>query len=242
MPKERFYTEHVLEVGSKFALSEEESRHIKVMRLRLGDEVELVNGRGSLAVAAIDEAAKNSVTVQVRSVEVQERSNKELVLLQALPRPNRLDTILEKTTELGVTEILLFPGEKSERDSLSEQQMRRAEAIVLAAMKQCGRLFMPKLGFLPEVKKWEVLSGLRLFGDVSPRAKPLWRVLQEPLPDKVYFCVGPEAGLAEREEAVLLEQGFKGVSLHPNILRTDTAPICALSIISHARLCFDLLP
>ncbi|MFA6916193.1 MAG: RsmE family RNA methyltransferase [Parachlamydiales bacterium] len=234
MPHYRFYTPDNLNLHENVTLEEEEARHlIRVMRASEGDHVELINGRGILAHAHVKEIKKNSCILVVDKLHKEVPSPHSLVLLQGLPKINRLDTILEKATELGVNEILLFPGERSEKEGLSVQQTLRAHAILIAATKQSGRLFLPKISLLPEIGSWPKMQGALFYGDVRPQATRLWDALQKTREPNIHFCIGPEAGLSEHEIMLLEEKGFLGVSLHYNILRTDTAPIAALAIISH---------
>jgi 16S rRNA (uracil1498-N3)-methyltransferase len=236
MPQERFYIDDMLTEGAQITLTGDELHHLKVMRPRPGEKLELINGQGYLASAAFLEASKEKAHLKILTVDYQPEEKPEVILLQALPRSNRLDTILEKVTELGVTKVILFSGEKSEKDTLSLQQQQRAKAILVAATKQSGRLYLPKLELLVDIDTVQMPPGVHLFGDIRKGVKPLWKALSQPLPDCISICIGPEAGLTDREIHVLENKGFQGVSLHTNILRTDTAPISALAIIGQLLL------
>ncbi len=89
------------------------------MRIQEGEIIELVNGRNELAQAKLIEIEKKRARAEIVSV-VKTEPSRPIILCQALPRPNRLDTIIEKGTELGMTELRLFPGERSEKKNLSE--------------------------------------------------------------------------------------------------------------------------
>lgn len=232
MPHHRFYTPADLSLNDEVCLEGDEGNHLKVMRVAKGDSVELINGKGILAHAKVIDISKNKCHLRVAENYSESPPSTSITLLQALPKMNRLDTILEKVTELGVTEIALFPGDRSEKNDLSAQQYQRVLSILIAATKQSGRLFLPKIQVLPPIEKWPTFEGSLLFGDIRPGAARLLDVLEKTHSQNVYFCVGPEAGLSDREENLLETKGFKGVSLHRNVLRTDTAPIAALAIIS----------
>ncbi len=232
MPQERFFIPTELEQGSLLTLDKEEAHHIRVMRLRPGDMLEVINGSGALAKAELIESGKDKALLRVVEAAHFEKEKHRLTLLQALTRPNRLDTILEKATELGATEIVLFPGERSEKKELSAQQMQRAQSILIAATKQCGRLYIPQLTSYPPIGSWKPLEGRLLFGDVRQGIPTLLEEMSKEGPKDVSVCIGPEAGLSEKEHRLLMDRGFSGVSLHRNILRADTAPIAALAVIS----------
>lgn len=225
MPQNRFFVSDI----NHPVLSEEEWKHIKVMRLRDGEVFELVDGKGSIAIASL--SGKN-VTVHELTKEKEEIP---LIIAQAIPRLNRIDIILEKGCELGMTEILLFAGDHSEKTTISENQHKRFETILINAMKQSGRLYLPKIHFIKDIETIAAhhKDKTLLFGDVSKESIPL---LKQDLKQGVVFFVGPEKGFSDDEEKRLRDLGAKGVSLSPYILRTDTAPLAALAIISQSRM------
>lgn len=231
MPEKRFFLSTELQPHSQLSLIDEELQHLKVMRCHEGDSIEVMNGKGVLAQAKIIALDKRKADLEIQSIEIENKPSYEVILAQALPRLNRLDTILEKTTELGVTKILLFPGVHSEKVTISPNQLKRIEHILIASSKQCGRLYLPEVELKPPLAKWDKPEGAIYYGDVSPSA-PLFRKMFKPTPTIIFF-VGPETGLDDSEERILQKWNANGVKLHHNILRTDTAPIAALTLISH---------
>jgi 16S rRNA (uracil1498-N3)-methyltransferase len=228
MPVERFYSAESLEQGSKVTFEGAEFHHLKhVIRSKEGDLVELVNGKGDLASVRIESLGKKRASLLVESARSSKRSSFSLILIQAIPRPSRLDTILEKGTELGVTEFWLFPGERSER-KIAQTQLPRLHSVTVAALKQCGRLFLPTMQIIPSVLKWERVPENCWYGDFSSDSKPLRPASQSAI------VIGPESGLTSKEVEYLKALGAKPASLHPNTLRTDTAAICALSLLSQS--------
>lgn len=235
MPAERYYIPDNLEAGSQIALEGQEYHHLaNVMRGRIGDEVELVNGLGLLATASIDALEKKRAVLSISNVLKQDRPKQSLIIAQGMPRLNRLEPIIEKATELGATEIWLFPASRSEKKSSSDNQIERLQAIAIAAMKQCGRLFLPKIVLLPPIKQWQNLPANGcFFGDLRPKAVWFADALAQHPSHEIVVCIGPESGLTDEETHELERKGFIGVKIHPNILRSDTAAIAALSIASH---------
>lgn len=235
MPAERYYIDRPLQKEEEFSLTDVEFHHlIHVMRTKENEEVEIINGNGELAKATVQKIEKKQAILHIDDVFREKPSSTSLILAQAIPRINRLETILEKSTELGVTEIWLFPSAKSEKRTFTPHQIERLEAIIIAAMKQCGRLFSPKLLFMPAIKEWKEIPQPAYFGDTLAAA-PLFLDLWHPKTDKksVFFCIGPESGLSDEEVLMLQAKGVVGVKLHTNILRTDTAALAALSLASH---------
>lgn len=231
MPEKRFYLNSDLTPQLQCELIDEEAQHLKVMRCREGDVIEIINGKGVLALAKILQFGKREATLEILSAEKKPKPKFEIILAQALPRINRLDTILEKCTELGVSKILLFPGDHSEKKDLSPTQLQRIEHILVAASKQCGRLYLPEYEVRPKLSKWTKPEGQLFYGDVAPNAptlKTTWKQVSPTL-----FFVGPEQGFTEAEESILEGWNASGIKLHENILRTDTAPIAAISLMSY---------
>ncbi len=238
MPIDRFYTPEDLIPGQHVNLIDNEFHHlIHVTRAKERDQIDLINGKGFLAIATVHKIAKHQACLEIISVEFQECSPTEIILAQAIPRANRLDYILEKGTELGVSQIWLFPAEHGERKQFTEHQLERMNAILVSSTKQCGRLYLPKIVLKPLIEKWGAFTLPSFFGDLSKNA-PLFAKVFEPSQSKqgAIFCIGPESGFTEKEEGKLRECGAAGVRLHPNILRTDTAAIMALSLLSHSLL------
>ena len=218
MPHNRFFADDPLLSDSVIQLETKEQHHLRVMRNP--QTVELINGKGRLATAKV-----LSHGLKILKVE-EEKEPPAIILCQALPRMNRLDTILEKGTEIGMKEIWLFPGARSEKKSLSNNQLERIDHLLIAALKQCGRLYLPKFKLMPELSKWPAIEGQLLYGAVEGGQR------LPPLKEPTYFFVGPEAGFSPDEEKWLAQKAA-AVSLNPAILRTDTAPLVALSLINY---------
>lgn len=235
MPVERFFYPELFEEDQLIHFKDRENHHlVTVMRMKIGEAIELINGKGQLAKAVVKEIEKKSSTLLVTLVKTDPSQRKRLILAQAIPRLNRLDYIIEKCTELGVTEIWLFPSTYSEKKNFSENQLERIDALMIAAIKQCGRLFLPKLSLLPALKQWTPFTIPTFFGDTHPDASPFilkWRQLESP--NEAIFCIGPEGGFTEEEEQLLQKLGAHGVKLHHHILRTDTAAIASIALLSH---------
>ena len=234
MPADRFFTPNLFAMDQLASLDGKEFHHLKnVTRTKPGEQVEVVNGLGELAVAVVEEVERHHATLRILKLDKSPPPRYTIILAQAIPRIQRLDFILEKGTELGLTEFRLFPGDRSERKSLTEHQLERLRALTVAAMKQCGRLYLPTLSVAPPLAKWKPLTGSPFFGDLAPEAPTFFSEWQQHPPrEEIVFFIGPESGFSGEEELLLHQLGAKGVKLHHNILRTDTAALTSLSLIS----------
>jgi 16S rRNA (uracil1498-N3)-methyltransferase len=225
MPVERYFYDGPLTVGAEVHLDEEEKRHIKVTRIRPGNSLEIVNGKGELAFGTFKDPM-----IYIDKV-ISEKPKFKITLVQGICRINHLEWILEKGTELGMSELILFPGERSEKVEFSENQQKRMRRILIGAMKQCGRLDLPKLTLASHLSGWQKFPSHAYYGDLSSEA-PLFSKVWDRTPQTTFF-VGPESGFSDNEIEILKAARVQGVKLHPYVLRTETAPLMALSLISH---------
>lgn len=193
------------------------------MRVRTGEQVELVNGRGVLATAEVMSITKQNAVLKILHRTETPIQPPRHILAIPLMRPSKLEWIIEKGTELGADAFWLYPSEKSD---LSNNQMERLNTIAISAMKQCGRLDLPALQILAHFEDLFKFPYTYLFGDTR-QASPSITPTKEP----VVFITGPEGGFSKNEIA-LLETKAKGVRLNKNILRAETAPIAAIAILN----------
>jgi len=231
MPVDRFYTDQELSLNAIVEISDKEFHHMtRVLRKEVGDPLELVNGLGYLAQCRIDSIAKRSCSVLIEDIAHFSEPKTEIILAQAFTRPQKLDDIIEKGTEIGVSQFWLFPGKLSEKKALTENQMSRLNHITTSALKQSGRLWLPEIHLKAPLVKWTPPDCPFYFGDVSPEAPKLPTLLNPS--SRVLFCVGPESGFDQGEIEQLRLLGGCGVSLNANTLRTETAAIVAVGILA----------
>lgn len=235
MPECRFYIDSPLAQDQEVLLQDEEMRHLIVMRPEINDTIEIVNGKGDLAKARITEFHKKEIAAQITSLHHEPEDSLKLIIAQGMPKLPRLDIILEKGTELGMTELWLFPADRSEKVGLSANQNDRIKKILIASMKQCGRLYIPKVQIIDPIASWKDPAYPLYYGAFGENIPSFASALkQNPPHDGLIFVVGPESGLSQKEEKRLDKIKAQGVSLHKNILRTDTAPLAALTLMSQA--------
>lgn len=234
MPHNRYYIDTTFRENGSLILEGEEWHHLtRVLRVKPGEEIELVNGRGKLALGRVIGLNKQDAEIAIEEILQETSPPPALILAQGLTRMNPLEWIVEKGTELGVTSFWLFPGVLSEKEDLSPTQKARLRHLCIAAMKQCGRLDLPEIVLKPPLAAWDAPVGTLFFGDTQKDAPFLRDLsLSKPLREPLLIVIGPEKGLAPKERQVLTDSFFaQGVRLHQNILRAETAPLVALSQI-----------
>jgi 16S rRNA (uracil1498-N3)-methyltransferase len=165
-------------------------------------------------------------------------SSLEIVLLQALPEKERMELIIQKTTELGVSAILPFQSERSislkEREA-KQKKAHRWQQIAMKAVRQSRRAKVPYIGECRPFQ--EVLGGCGEDGMKillwEKEGQNLKSVLRQPLTQKIYVMVGPEGGFTEEEVKWAKEKEFVPVKLGQRILRTETAAIAVVGILQY---------
>jgi 16S rRNA (uracil1498-N3)-methyltransferase len=231
MPHERFFADEPLHVGDEVSLSDAELHHLAVMRTRVGQSAEIINGKGKVARATLLRVNRKEGVLRVDAVSEYKRAQSPIILAQGIPRKNHLEWIVEKGTELGVEEFWLFPALLGDKSTLSAHQLARLNHLILAAVKQCGRGYIPSITLKPPLEQWVPLGGTLFYGDPSIESPFLWQMPKVQAKPAILF-IGPEAGWDSQETAYLhTNLRAQPVRLHENTLRTETASAAALSLI-----------
>jgi 16S rRNA (uracil1498-N3)-methyltransferase len=228
--------------GDRFWIRGAEAHHIvNVLRKKAGDAVTVFDGSGHRFHGKITQCNETDPYVEGILLELIESPStpSRLTLFQGLSRAAKFDTIIEKSTELGVAEIISFISSKSVvrlEKSLIKEKRERWQRIAEAASKQCRRSDVPSVtGPLSLQALAERLnSGLSFLFWEKEAAQSLKSVAREMTrPPAASIIVGSEGGFSEDEAALLKRAGAKSVSLGKRILRTETVAPAALAILSY---------
>jgi 16S rRNA (uracil1498-N3)-methyltransferase len=207
-------------------------RHIAALRLRPGDAIDAIVGPGDERQATIESLGRDAVVCRLgAAVAGPSRDPQgELVLAIALADdPARLDFVIEKATELGVTRIAPFRAARSQRNAVGGQRLARWRRIARAACEQCGRTRVPAIDEPVElVDLLARLGALTALLVLVPGAPGIDSAGLEAARGPIGVVVGPEGGLTEEEIAWLVTHGGRALGLGPRTLRFDTAAIAAL--------------
>lgn len=213
--------------GAIVTLEGPEFHHARdVLRIGPEESVDLINGRGCLASGIVESIERHRCLIRILSSATHEPPKTLLCLGLSLLRPNHLDFAIEKGTEVGVDRFVLFHADRSDRKDLPPSIHRRLEALLIAATKQSGRLFLPQICFAPSVAEaLTLLPSPHLWADLSVNATSLAsRLTSLPSDRSPSILIGPESGWSDREREVLSKSG-PPVLLHTNVLRAETAAI-----------------
>jgi 16S rRNA (uracil1498-N3)-methyltransferase len=239
----RVYVDAAIEPGTRITLEDSAAAHVtRVLRLRAGEALTLFNGRGGEYAASIAQSSARQVTVTVGEHRAIERESPlAITLAQGVSRGERMDLVVQKATELGVTQLAPLMLERSVVRLDAQQALRRLNhwhAIAVAACEQSGRNRLPEVLSPATLREFLESSGSasaaapagtrRLL--LSPAAERRLEDLDAPV-GAVSVLIGPEGGLTENEQQAAHAAGFTAVRLGPRVLRTETAAIVALTLL-----------
>ena len=236
----RFHCAVPLSAGATLALPPGAARHVQVLRLQPGDAITLFNGEGGEYAASIERMGRSDVSVTVGPHAAVEREAPRAVhLALGMPANERMDWLVEKATELGVTSIqplvtahgvLRLSGERADK--------KRAhwEAIAIAACEQCGRNRVPTVHPVQSFSKWleqEASGARRLVLSLAEGTRGIAQLAAAPsAAQDVLVLSGPEGGLSREEDQQARAAGFAPATLGPRVLRAETAALAALVLLS----------
>jgi 16S rRNA (uracil1498-N3)-methyltransferase len=232
----RIYLQEPLIPAARLALPTQAAHYVgRVLRLSAGDELLLFNGDGRDYPARILDVDKRGVTVMVETaLAVSTESSLQCTLGLGISRGDRMDYAVQKSTELGVTDIVpLFTAHGEVRLSGERAEKRRQhwQQVAISACEQCGRASIPRVHALQTLDQWlaGLQGGTRLIFD-GHQQQSLTASRPE---DPVSLLIGPEGGFSREEVALANARGFISVRLGPRVLRTETAPVVALSVLQY---------
>lgn len=230
----RFFTENISETAA--VLNPEDSKHVsQVLRMKPGDIAVICDGKGMDHLGRLESAAGECVFEILEKTANQAEPSVHLRLFQAMPKGDKMDFIVQKAVECGACEIIPFFSKRCVSRPDRKQLVKKTERwqrIAYEAAKQCGRGIIPKVG---ETVEFSALPGM-----ISPENTGIlfYECAQTPLREAVQefsknidIVIGSEGGFEPSEAEKLVEAGLTSVSLGKRILRCETAPIAAISVL-----------
>ena len=234
----RIYVEQELAVGQLISLDERAAHYVsQVLRMRAERDLIVFNGDGAAYSATIIEAAKKLVRCQLGDEALSSAPPSPLYIELAIgiSKGDRFDWVIQKATELGVNKITPLFTERCDVKLSGERQekkQRHWQQIMISACEQSGRNNLVEIGDACRLDTWCASLGEQIKLVLCPSLNAELGV-DDGGANHITLLVGPEGGLSDDEITYSIKQGFQALQLGPRVLRTETAPIAAISIMQH---------
>lgn len=237
----RLHIDRPLHAAETLTLPPRAARHVQVLRLQPGAPLILFDGRGGEWSATVRRMGRSEVEVEVGAHDSVERELPcHVTLALGMPANERMDSLIEKATELGVAAIQPLHCERSVLRLSAERAQKKLEhwrGVAVAASEQSGRTQVPRIAEVMSLPGWlAALGGADVGGTerfvLSLRGATPFRPTAAL--ERAVFLSGPEGGLSSAEEDAARAAGFQAASLGPRVLRADTAPLAVLAAIGLA--------
>lgn len=233
----RFFCPPPLPLSGSFDLPPDAARHAaRVLRLREGDAVQIFDGNGNECHGVIAELSGRRVVVgNMTATSVNRESPLQVVLAQALSSSEKMDWVIQKATELGVTEIQPLDTGRSVARLSVERAAKRIEhwqQVAISACEQCGRNVLPKINAPLDIMAWlqqtRALPAMKLI--LLPEGAASLHDQVKPQ-GKVMLLIGAEGGFTQAESDAALHCGFIPIRMGARVLRTETAAVAGLAAL-----------
>ena len=224
-------------IGNSFVLDSNDIYHIKtVMRMKDNDFVEIVYDK-KVYLCCIENVNSNITFNIEKEIENDMKNDKEIILAVPLLKEQKMDLILQKSTELGVNKIIPIYLERSIiklKHGDESKKLERWRKIVKEASEQSHRVDIPVITDIKKISELEKIDALKVVCSTVEKEKNIKNLLiSNKCCDRILVVMGPEGGLAEKEEEYLKNIGFNAVTLGSRILRVETVPLFILSVINY---------
>lgn len=240
MRKIRIYYPHSLQTQQTIILENSAANHVaRVLRLNPADPLTIFNGQGGEYDAVIDSISKNKVTVNIQSFkDLNIESSITIHIGQVIARGEKMDLIIQKAVELGVTDFTLLYSERCEinfNEQRLQKKMEHWQGIIIAASEQCGRNKLMSLNapssLISFLTKQQYKQPCKLIMDPQGNHS-LTNYLQH---QDYILIIGPEGGFSQKEIDAAIKYQFFTVNLGDRILRTETAALAVTAVLQFSK-------
>lgn len=231
----RIYTSLPLDAATELALDPRAAHYLgQVLRMKVGRELLLFNGDGFAYPAVITTASKKNISCKISApiAPIEPSPTLPLELGIAISKGDRLDWVIQKATELGVQRISPLTTERVDVKLNGERLHKKQQhwqQVMISACEQCGRNRLVDIAELQTLDNWRQTLNADLKLVLYPIAET--GLAERTAPASAALLIGPEGGLSEAEIIASRQSGFEALKLGPRVLRTETAPLAALSIL-----------
>jgi len=232
----RSFLDAPLTVGQEMLLPEQSSNHIiRVLRLKNGDTFHVFNGDSNDYVAEIIGIEKKGAKIRIVSrIEVRNESPLRIHLYQSIARGDKMDWILQKATELGVSAFTPIVSDRTEvklEGERSDKKLNHWLGVIRSACEQSGRALIPHVNLPIAINQLSINLKTTQAFYLQPSATLCIKEISADLEQELFLAIGPEGGFSERDTHLLETAGFRGLKIGPRILRTETAGLAVIAAL-----------
>ncbi|MBD1388736.1 16S rRNA (uracil(1498)-N(3))-methyltransferase [Neiella sp. HB171785] len=232
----RIFHPEPLHSQSQVQLSDSAAGHVaRVLRMRVGDTIELFDGSGLAYPAILAAVEKRNVVADVgEALEHSVESPLKVHIGQGVSRGDKMDFTIQKAVELGVDAITPLITERCGVKLQAERWQKKVQhwqQVAISACEQCGRNLVPQINSPVSLAEWLVEQTEQLKLNLHPSAQHGINGIDSVPAAGVRLLIGPEGGLSEQEIAAAGEHGYQSILLGPRVLRTETAALTALTAL-----------
>jgi 16S rRNA (uracil1498-N3)-methyltransferase len=212
---------------------------VNVLRLKTGEKVSLFNGQGLQALGEIVSLSSKEAKINLLEIQNTQNALPFVTMACAIPKKSKFEFIIEKATELGVSEIIPLKTKRTEvhlKGERLEKKGSRFEKVAINAAKQCKRATIPQIHSMMSFESaldYLLAKSVVLMPSLTKERVPIFNALQKISPSQnIAFLIGPEGDFTPEEYALAHSRGCTPISLGSTILKVDTAALCTLSCIT----------
>lgn len=232
----RVYFPHPLKESLEVTLSGQPATHIiKVLRMKEGALLSLFNGEGGEYLCEIQLVSRSQLELLVKTFSPRDNESPlSVTLLQGVSKGERMDFVMQKSVELGVTRIVPVMMERSVVNLKGERSEKRREhwqKVVQSACEQSGRNRVPEVSSICKLPEYLASNTAELGIILQPNGAVMIKELLEPTSRSITVLIGPEGGMSDREIALAEAARFSSVQVGPRILRTETAALTVVALL-----------
>ena len=228
-----FYINEYTPLQKEIVLNEETSKHVvQVLRMKVGEQLNLTDGKGSLLTCEIIDDHKKQCAVEVKETSFKEQGTRKVTIaISLLKNANRFEWFLEKATEIGVAEIFPLICERTEKEKF---RFDRMQGIIISAMLQSQQVWLPVLHEPVQFENFvmnKLENSTKYIAHCMDEESKMQLHRQISKSSNQLICIGPEGDFNEQEIELALQTDFVPVSLGETRLRTETAAVVAATLL-----------
>lgn len=236
MRNPRIYTSKTLAINTEVSLESNAANHVgRVLRMKIDDPLIIFNSEQGAFQGRVSVVTKNSVVIKIDTIiESNTESPLRIELGQTISRGERMDYAIQKTTEMGIVAITPLFSERCEvklNPQRQEKRVKHWQQVAISACEQSGRNHIPTINQPVSLSTWLKNRSTDLNFVLYHQATKSLHSYNKPA--SVSLLIGPEGGLTEEEVIMAEHHHFNGLSIGPRILRTETAPVVAASLLHY---------